>query len=490
MKSKKAFLLLILSGIFLNFSAYAGDKTKSTTIDCSKDSLGAEIAKLDPSISNVLEFTGNCNGLITINGYQDLTLIGDAIDGGSISGEYVEGDFESSVTALDIVDSKVTLQNVTINSGRYGLFCTERSTCTLRDVIVQGGFYGVAAQGQSALDILGATQIVDSQVWGVSAFGASRVNMRPNWDAGFDSTEPGPLVSGHDVGVWVMDGSFFRSDNVAFTENVTGIVAQRDVMIKVFSNDSGLGVTGSIGDGIIVRQNSSAQVLAPVTGNGGSGIQVGSLSYLQAIGEIVNGNGGEDFACVDVTASSPFCPSLTQTISDLQTQVAALTEAANATLEQKVAGKIYAYRTTGHGIGGTARPAPDLPIVLENPSRDFSVGEGALSLNGDGTWSVQLALTAYPTTLLYDGISVLGFLDRYEPPELITNGGTWSTDEVTGEILLDDGVGVQRLQASPNGEVLTVVANDIRAAEGDPTSPGFYLTFIADALYVQLPDSE
>ena len=190
MRFTRSILLLVIFSISFAFTAHAADKAKTKTIDCSTDSLEAEIAKLDPSVANVVEFTGDCVGPVTIQGQADLTLIG--VDGASISGVYAPGDTLSSVTALDVLDSRVTLQNATVNSGLYGLFCTDRSTCTLRDVVVQGGHYGVAAQDQSAMEILGATQILDHENWGVSAFGASSVNMRPNWEAGFDPAEPGP----------------------------------------------------------------------------------------------------------------------------------------------------------------------------------------------------------------------------------------------------------------------------------------------------------
>lgn len=472
--------LLLLTSVF---AVHAKDKPINETLDCSTDSLPDLLDTLNPAETNVVEITGDCPGLITIAGFSDLTLIG--IDGGSISGTYVEGDQSASTTALEISGSRVTLRDVTLNSGLYGLFCTDRSTCVVRDAIVQGGHFGVAAQGQSALDIQGATQIQDNAVWGVSVFGASSVNMRPNWDTGFDPAEAGPVITGNGVGAWVQDGSFFRSDNVSFTGNGTGVWAQRDAVLKIFANASGLGVTDNAGTGLVIRQNTSLQIFAPVSGNGGSGIQLGALSYLQADPGLVNGNGGEDVACVDVTAISFLCPSLTATIADLQARIDALEAEANASLAEKVAGKTYAYRTTGHGIGGLSGGAPDLPLALENPSRDFSGGEGTLSLNDDGTWSVEIIVTGYPATLFPGEGSVIGFLDRFE--FTITDGGTWATNEATGEILLDNTEEVQRLQASPNGEVLTVVANDLRINEGDPTVPGFFLTFIADAVYIQLP---
>jgi hypothetical protein len=44
---------------------------------------------------------------------------------------------------------------------------------------------------------------------------------------------------------------------------------------------------------------------------------------------------------------------------------------------------------------------------------------------------------------------------------------------------------VRRLRASPNGEVLTTIGNDERLQEDNPSAPGYFLTFIADAVYIQ-----
>lgn len=476
------------------FAVHAKDKPQNETLDCNTDSLQDLLDTLIPTDINIVEFSGDCQGLITIEGFSDLTLIG--IDGGSISGVYVAGDQSASTTALDVVASRVTLQDVTINSGNYGLFCTDRSACVLRDVTVQNGHYGVAAQDQTALDILGSSLITNNESWGVSAFGASTVNMRPSWDSGFDPAEAGPVVSGNGTGLWIQDGSFFRSDNVTVSGNGAGVRAQRDAVIKMFVaydfvNGAwfvpGAGVNDNSGYGFYVRQNSTAQIGLPVQNNGGSGIRLGSLSFLQNAGLDFAQNGGDDVSCEDVTAFSGFCPDLNQTIGDLQARIDALEAEANASLEDKVAGKTYAYRTTGHGI--TGNPAEDdgdplLPNVLQFPQRDFSVGEGTLELNEDNTWNVQLALTIVPSMLFFDETDGFNNIksDAFRIDIPITADGTWSVDTATNEIILVNDDGVQRLQASPNGEVLTVVGNDQRLSEGSPN------TFVADAVYIQLPE--
>ena len=494
---KKSCLYVIPLGIFLTFSAHAQDKTKTKTIDCARDSLQAELDKLDKSIANVLEFTGNCQGLITIEGHRDLTLVG--IEPASISGVYVPGDSGASTTALDIFDSRVSLQGITFNGGNYGVWCSDKSTCILRDVTTQSGHVGVGVQSQSTVDILGASQIINSEQWGVGVFGGSSVNMGPSWDLGFDPFEAGPVVSGHNVGIWVQDQSFFRSDNVTVTGNVNGVQAQRDALIKMFvaydfANDQwavpGAGVIGNTGYGFQIHRNSTAQIGLPVTNNGGSGIRLGSLSFLQNAGLFFDQNAGGDVSCEHPTAVSNFCTDLSQTLSDLQAQIAALEGAANETLEQKVAGKTFAFRTSGHGSGGTNNaPQASPPLFLGNPQRDFSLADGTLTLAEDGSYNLQLLLTIIP-------MNVSGFYQEINDIP-IGNSGTWEVDGSTNEIVLtnvstdnegNEVVSQQRLQSTPSGEVLTVVSNDQRLVKGDTSVGGFFNTYYADSVYIQLPD--
>lgn len=490
MKLRQSLGFVSLTLIISTSLAHAADKPKTTVVDCASKSLAAEIDKLDRSSLNLLEFTGECAEPILIEGHRNLTLIG--VDGGTISGAYVTDGSAPSTTALEVRDSRVMLQDVTLNSGQYGLLCTDRSTCILRDVTVQGGYDGLAAQNQSAVDILGSSQILDSAGLGVAAYGASSINMRPNWDAGFDPAEPGPVVSGHSGGVWVQDGSFFRSDNVTIASNSFGVQAQRDAVIKMFvSYDSvngeyfvpGAGVNNNAAHGIRVQLNSTAQIGLPITSNGGAGIRLGALSYLQNAGLYFESNGGVNVSCEDVTAVSNFCPNLGQAIADLQAQVAALQAAANATLAEKVAGKTYAVRTTGHGVGGFNPVEQEVPFVLQNPQRDFSAAEGTLVLAEDGTFSLDLSLTIIPTGIfLQESGNIGGFYQEIELP--ITDSGTWEVDAGTNEIVFSTG---SRLQASPSGEILTTMATELRLQEGDPAIVGFFNTFIADAIYIQQP---
>jgi hypothetical protein len=221
--------IIVLYCLMFAFTAYAGDKNKTSTIDCTSGSLATELSKLDRSIINEVKFSGPCIEDIVIEGFRDLTLTG--LDGASITAtNFDPEDSGQSTVALTIRDSRVTVQTVTINSGNYGADCTRRSTCRFHDVTIQGGWNGISAQDQSSIDITGPSLIADSLRFGLSIFGGSSVNLRPNRDSNFSETDAGPTISGHPTGVFAQDGSFLRGDNVTVTGNETGVFVRRDTV--------------------------------------------------------------------------------------------------------------------------------------------------------------------------------------------------------------------------------------------------------------------
>ena len=208
-------------------------------VNCSKKTLTKTIEKLDKLVPNTVSISGDCIEDITISGHKDLTLIGDGSASITATG-HIPGDPEgSSETALYIESSHITVDTLTINGGNNGLWCETQSTCVLRDVTIQDGYSGVAVQGQSIMNIYGSSSIQNNFSRGIGIFGASSVNMRPEpWDP----VIPGPVISGNGgFGALVQDGSFLRTDNVLVSDNGLGVYAQRDAMLKMFSNQSGQG---------------------------------------------------------------------------------------------------------------------------------------------------------------------------------------------------------------------------------------------------------
>lgn len=87
------------------WSLHAG----TTTVDCNKKSLAAEIGKLDKNLINTINITGNCAGDLLISEHANLTLAGSG--GASVTGGSTDG------TAITVNGSRVTLQNLLVNAG-------------------------------------------------------------------------------------------------------------------------------------------------------------------------------------------------------------------------------------------------------------------------------------------------------------------------------------------------------------------------------------
>ena len=227
----KTLCSFLTAGVLLLVLPVFAVQAATTSVKCDKKSLAGAIDRLDKAEPNIVNITGDCNEDIVVSGHKDLKLIGH--DGASITATVYDDDPDlglvNSTTALAIENSKVTLQGLTINGGYHGVECFTSSDCIFRDVTIPRGWWGVSAQDNSKLHILGSSTISNALSAGVAAYGASHLVMGPdtwnNWSAG----ETGPVITGNDIGVWVQDGSFFRSDNVSITYNNWGIFAQRDV---------------------------------------------------------------------------------------------------------------------------------------------------------------------------------------------------------------------------------------------------------------------
>lgn len=189
-------------------------------------------------------------------------------------------------------------------------------------------------------------------------------------------------------------------------------------------------------------------------------------------------------------------------ISQNVADIAVLFAAANETLEDKVSGRAYSVKTTGGGIG-TNMPVFDyvtgwFTSALEQPTLDWAVGEGALQLHEDGSYTYDLTINVInakirnEVNVIGEGGSfpIEGSFVEYKTwiPVDSQEVGTWAVDESTSEVLLSNG---EILQASPSGETLHLMGNDQRLIDApydDPDQP-YWHSYINDAVYIQLPDS-
>lgn len=298
-------LITAVLSLTLALSIHAGNKTKSSRIDCATGSLASAISKLDRSTSNVIEFTGDCVEDIVVEGHRDLKLIG--TNAASITATVYDIDDQfGSTVALSVSRSNITVESVTLNGGAFAAKCDNRSVCVFRDVAMLRGFEALAVQSQSAVDIYGSLAITGNGVGftGIGIYGASAVNIRPHWLEGYDPDELGYTLSGYYWGVLVQDGSFFRSDNLVVTGNADiGVKVQRGATAKLLSGSALPGIHGNGGWGVNIMNNSAAQVITPISGNGGADLAIGALSSVQAridSSTIVD--------CYDDTARSNACP--------------------------------------------------------------------------------------------------------------------------------------------------------------------------------------
>lgn len=303
--SKNSLVCFLLFSICFTSTAFAATKEKTSVVDCSRTSLAAEINKLDKTSFNVLEFSGDCIEDITVQGHKNLTLRGVGV--ASITATAFDpNDAFASTTALSVSRSEITIESATINGGYLGVECTDRSVCVLRDVNILRGFEALAVQSQSAADVYGNISIVGAGGFaGIGVYGASAVNIKPNWANGYDPTEAGPTVSGFGNGVVVQDGSFFRSDNAEISGNSgRGMLVRRGAIVKVFGDSTLPGVTNNGWRGIEVTDNSAAQIVTPISGNGGEAFVLGVLSSARVAAIEIEG----DIVCTDDTSRSDACP--------------------------------------------------------------------------------------------------------------------------------------------------------------------------------------
>jgi hypothetical protein len=266
------------------------------SVDCSKKgaSINSAIGKLDRSLSNTVNVTGNCTENILVNGHRDLTI--------AAQGAATLSSADVNFGTVEIIgSSRVTLSGLTINGGFNGVQCDDRSVCVLSGVNVVGGTGGgLALQKQSTADVIGGS-IINSGGNGIGVFGASSVNVSP----GPNNTPV--VISGHTepqfqsaYGIFAQDGSFVRVDGATITGNNNGAAGERGAVLKLL----GTTITGNSGVGVSVRA-STVQVTGAVTNNGSHGIRVRELAYLVFSGATdLTGNVGLYVRCDNVTSTT------------------------------------------------------------------------------------------------------------------------------------------------------------------------------------------
>jgi hypothetical protein len=247
------------------------------------------LKQLNPEESNTITVSGICNENVLIQSFDRLALI--AEPGATIND--VTGGLPGSVV-IDIEDSRrVTVQGFAVNGGDFGMLCNNGSFCYLTGNTVQTALSGGVLVSTSSHAFLASNVLRNNAGRGLT------VN-----DGSVASSISDIVRSNADVGVAANSGSYFVATTSMIQNNgsdgSSGIAAGNHSSVRLIS----CSVTGNTIDGVSLQSSSEAEFDAysgpsTVTGNGGSGVSLGDLSFaFFSSGNSVTGNlGGTDVRC-------------------------------------------------------------------------------------------------------------------------------------------------------------------------------------------------
>jgi len=237
------------------------------TVNCSQPapplgSLTAALAVLNPNAVNTIHVSGNCHENVSIQGFENLTII--ANSGASIS--------DASSGQLDVIDvgdtREFSLQGFAINGGAIGVACFDNSLCRLSGNTVQG----------SAGD------------------GVLLSRARANFQGDSFQNNAGRGLAVINGGLALISGVTVQGNGAAGTiANAGG----RIIAVNLTSRNNG-------GAGIRIANHSTLRLTdSTVSGNGGSGVRLDggseALFDIVAIGNTITGNGTNGVTLFDLS---------------------------------------------------------------------------------------------------------------------------------------------------------------------------------------------
>jgi len=250
-------------------------------------SINAVLASLDPHRAWTLEVSGTCNENVTIQSFEDLTLI--AKPGASINDPS-----GGNLDVLDVGDThEFNLQGFTINGGATGVVCADYSLCRFNGNTVQGsatdGVVVVRAQASFQGDTLQNNGGRGLAVLNGGIAVATSVTTRGN----------GSIGANANVGSHLVTQNLISQNN-----GVEGLrIANHSTLRLIDSTVTGNGV-----EGVAIAFSSEARFDTNttgnvITGNGNNGVALSELSFVLFAGaDQITGNnlfnpGGVDVFC-------------------------------------------------------------------------------------------------------------------------------------------------------------------------------------------------
>ncbi|PYX50328.1 MAG: hypothetical protein DMG79_06195 [Acidobacteria bacterium] len=269
-----AFVLFVAIGAATQYARAANLSVNCDKHESISKALGL-LAKTNPQGPNRITVSGSCHENLAIQSIDRLTLI-------TASGASITDSSSGSSVVVDIEDShSITVQGFTINGGNEAVNCGSASICYLTGNTIQDGATGVGVSGSS------------------HAFLESNV-IQNNVGNGSTVSDGSQMFSSNDVfqgnpgqGVEVR-WAYFSASNSSFLNNGVGVRAGVSTLLL-----TGGTITGSGGDGMILRGNSSAGFFGPtITGNGGNGVYLEDGSFAGFVAASITGNlSGTDVEC-------------------------------------------------------------------------------------------------------------------------------------------------------------------------------------------------
>ena len=225
-------------------------------------SINAVLARLDPHRAWTLEVSGTCNENVTIQSFENLTLI--AKPGASINDPS-----GGNLDVLDVFDThEFSLQGFTINGGVMGVGCADYSLCRFSGNTIQGAVLDGLVVARSQASLQGDT-LQNNGGRGLAAINSGVV-------LGIGITTQGNAAA----------GVIAASGGHATFLNLTS------------RNNGGFGIRGA-------NHSTLRLIDSTLTGNGLSGVRIDSSSEARfdtnTTGNLITGNGASGVDALDLS---------------------------------------------------------------------------------------------------------------------------------------------------------------------------------------------
>jgi hypothetical protein len=274
--SWKACWIGVLAAVGTVLLAGPARSAQAVTVECSNakakiKTIAAGLAQIPTTGPSTLLVSGTCNENVTIQGYTYLTVKGNptaTINGGSDPG-CLTSETEVCLDSVDILNSReVTLSNLEITGGFYGVVCGFESVCRLETVNIHNTLSGGYVGGISTKSRISESTIENNPDVGVQ--------LSHNAGVVLQST----VVRGNGVGVGGWGVLLGAGANLLVASN-PGV----GLYSLIQNNGAGGGIAAAVNGNIDITAE------ATISGNEGPGVTIGGGSAARVTGATITGNG-------------------------------------------------------------------------------------------------------------------------------------------------------------------------------------------------------